>query len=77
MKIPDIEITVHNGFVELQALMTEREGMIAENVYCVSRARPVPYGGRAFKLLTEKMRALQTSLTKEKKDAAVDTTIQR
>jgi hypothetical protein len=45
--------------IELHALITEREGMIAENLFSQSVDRGVQYGESAFFTLADKMRALK------------------
>lgn len=46
-----------NQEIELQALITEREGMIAENA--LRRWSSPPYGKEDFDAITDKMRALK------------------
>lgn len=48
-----------NNEIELQALITEREGMIAENTFRQSIDRGMAYTEDSFQILAEKMRALK------------------
>ena len=45
--------------IELQALITEREGMVAYNQYCCLRGETVAYPDEAFLELAEQIRALK------------------
>ena len=60
MKMPNIEIGYSNGFVELQALMTERDGMTAENQYRQQAGYGPAYVSDDFYKVAEKMRALKS-----------------
>ena len=51
----EIKIIVENRFIELQALMTERKGMVTHNTYSSRK-----YVEADFTLIAEKMRALKT-----------------
>jgi len=61
MKIPDARIGISDGFIELQALMTERDGMTAENNHTMadSDGKRVKYWYSDFCAIAEKMRALK------------------
>lgn len=48
-----------NKRIELEALITEREGMIAENEHRTRNGNSIAYGDEAFDLLAAKMRALK------------------
>jgi len=50
--------------IELEALITEREGMIAENRICKTTNDYYPYDENAFLMLVTKMRDL-TRLVKD------------
>jgi hypothetical protein len=47
-----------NKRIELEALITEREGMRADNMLTASQKRPPAHGGLDFSVLAEQIRAL-------------------
>lgn len=47
-----------NRRIELEALITEREGMRADNMLTASQKRPPAHGGLDFSVLAEQIRAL-------------------
>jgi hypothetical protein len=55
----NIQINVSDHFVELQALMCERDGMSAENQYRSHAGYSPAYVSDDFNLIAEKMRALK------------------
>lgn len=59
--------------IELEALITEREGMIAENRFNESIGRSINYGDDSFFVLADKMRSLQKyQLVKKEQNKASD-----
>ena len=57
--INDINVVASNNFIELMALKTESDGMIAEN-HCRTAAQKEPaYDDMRFFEIAEKMRALK------------------
>ena len=44
--------------IELEALITEREGMIAENQICYNNNNYCPYGEEHFQRIVDKIRDL-------------------
>jgi len=44
--------------IELEALITEREGMLAENKYSLNNGQNISYGDEAFNELAERIRAV-------------------
>jgi hypothetical protein len=44
--------------IELEALVTEREGMIAENTFRVSCGNSIAYGADSFTVIADKLHAL-------------------
>ena len=58
-KIFDNEAVVLRTQIELQALITEREGMIAENMKREWRRESMAYGEEAFQAIADEMRALK------------------
>ena len=46
---------------EMQALITEREGMVSDNMQRARRDESMAYSGEEFRELAERMRLLQTS----------------
>jgi hypothetical protein len=59
MKMPDIQISSSNSFIELQALMAERDGMVAENMFRERCGNSIAYAEDAFLIIANKMRALK------------------
>jgi len=56
---PELKLSCSDSFIELQALMTKRDGMVAENIY-LEHAGDMPiYGKQNFDIIAEKMRALK------------------
>jgi len=49
--------------IELEALLTEREGMLAENVHRLDCGHSIAYGDDAFFELAERMRKLNKAIT--------------
>jgi len=45
--------------IELQALLTEREGMVAENMQRLHIGQSMAYNEDSFQILAEKIRALK------------------
>ena len=45
--------------IELEALITEREGMLAENIHRLDCGHSIAYGNDAFVELAERIRAIQ------------------
>jgi hypothetical protein len=59
-QLGDIKITVKNEFIEMQALITEREGMVAANQDRVAQGvGQMSFTAFDFQRLAEKMRALK------------------
>jgi hypothetical protein len=59
-KMGDIYITVRDSLLEMQALITEREAMVAENQYRQQAGYGPAYVSDDFYRVAEKMRALKT-----------------
>jgi hypothetical protein len=51
---------VENNFIELQALITERDGMVAENKVRESLGQSMAYHYDNFAILCDQIRALKT-----------------
>jgi hypothetical protein len=47
--------------IQLQALITEREGYLAENTHRIACGNSIAYGAEAFNELAEQIRALDTA----------------
>ena len=58
-RLGNISINISNQFIEMQALMCERDGMIAENTYRDHLGQGVAYTDADFGKLAEQMRALK------------------
>lgn len=56
---PRMRITVDDEVIEFQALITEREAMIAENIQRCSLNQSIAYIDRDFFIIAEKMRKLK------------------
>lgn len=63
-KMGDIYITVRDSLVEMQALITEREAMVAENQYRQQAGYGPAYVSDDFYSVAEKMRALKSEVAK-------------
>jgi hypothetical protein len=48
-----------NKRIELEALITEREGMLAENTHRLDCGHSIAYGDEHFQTLADKMRKLE------------------
>jgi hypothetical protein len=57
-------ITIDNRFLEANALITERDGMVAENRFWRERGEEPHYTIEHFREIAAKMRALKTEETK-------------
>ena len=65
MELNEIVLRVDNSFIEMQALMTERDGMIAENEVRSDLGRSLAYVEDSFLIIAEKMRALKKEEVKD------------
>jgi hypothetical protein len=63
-KMGDIYITVRDSLIEMQALITEREAMMAENQYRQQAGYGAAYVSGDFYSVAEKMRALKSEVAK-------------
>lgn len=55
------QMNTPNEFIELQALITERDGMIAENMHRKHCGNSIAYTEDSFQIIAEQMRALKTT----------------
>ena len=60
--LSNIQIVLRKEVIELQALITEREGMIAENKYREMLGQSIAYNKVDFNILAEKIRDLKDNL---------------
>ena len=60
----DINVVASKEFIELMALKTEADGMIAENKYMEIVGKAPLYGELEFRKIVEKMRALKPNPVK-------------
>ncbi len=51
----------------LEALITEREGMLAENTHRLSLGQSIAYGDKGFEALANRMRAIDQPTTEGRK----------
>lgn len=59
MKMPTVQIEAHNSFIDLQVLMTERDGMVAENQYRGYYGSAPAYNEDDLRCLAKRMEALK------------------
>lgn len=59
-QLNDIKVIASNNFIELMALKTEVDGMIAENRFREACGNSPAYAETDFLIIAEKMRALKT-----------------